>query len=165
MNLAPFKVDLLVVLGALAVISAACAAGTTSVPTARLIPFGTWGGDSGGLIVGDSSAHLHVGCTFGDILGRITVDPQGRFDVAGTYMLRAYPVTVGPAVPARFTGRITGTTITITATVDDTVEHRTVVRGPVSVTLGVAPRLDPCPICRRPSIPLSARSSAWWSGR
>jgi hypothetical protein len=38
----------------------------------------------------------------------------------------------------------------MTVTVADTVEHRTVVRGPVVVRLGDAPRLGPCPICRRP---------------
>ena len=36
------------------------------------------------------------------------------------------------------------------ATVNDTIAHQTVVRGPVSVRLGVEPRLVPCPICRRP---------------
>jgi len=59
-------------------------------------------------------------------------------------------VTVGPSVPARFTGTIDGDRVTITATIDDTVEHRTVVHGPVSVRLGVEPNLGPCPICRRP---------------
>jgi hypothetical protein len=128
----------------------ACAAGTTGVPTDRLIPLGTWGGDDGGLIVGDTSMHLHVGCTFGDVSGRVTVDAGGQFDVAGSYMLRAYPIAVGPTVPARFTGRISGTTLTITATVDDTVTHQTVVRGPVSLRLGTEPHLANCPICRRP---------------
>jgi hypothetical protein len=144
--------ELLVVLtAALVALVGACAAGTTSVPSDHLIPLGTWGGDDGGLIVGDTSMHLHVGCTFGDVSGRVVVDANGRFDVAGSYMLRAYPITVGPAVPARFTGRIDGTRLTITATVNDTVAHQTVVRGPVSLTLGEEPRLANCPICRRPS--------------
>jgi hypothetical protein len=127
---------------------------TTRVPSDGLIPLGTWGGDSGGLIVGDTAMHLHVGCTYGDASGRVTVDRNGRFDIAGSYMLRAYPITIGPAVPARFTGQLDGETITITATVDDTVTHTTVVRGPVTVMLGVDPRLGPCPICRRPVVTL-----------
>jgi hypothetical protein len=127
---------------------------TTRVPSDGLIPLGTWGGDSGGLIVGDSAMHLHVGCTYGDASGRIAVDRSGHFDVAGSYMLRAYPITIGPSVPARFTGQLDGATITITATVDDTVTHTTVVRGPVTLTLGVDPRLGPCPICRRPVVTL-----------
>jgi hypothetical protein len=127
---------------------------TTRVPSDGLVPLGTWGGDSGGLIVGDTAMHLHVGCTYGDASGRIAVDRSGHFDVAGSYMLRAYPITIGPSVPARFSGQLDGETVTITATVDDTVTHTTVVRGPVTVTLGVNPRLGPCPICRRPVVTL-----------
>jgi hypothetical protein len=131
-----------------------CSAATPVVPADLRLPLGTFGGDSGGLIVGDTAAHLHVGCTFGDISGRVAVDASGRFDVAGSYMLRAYPITVGPSVPARFTGHIDGNRIVVTATIDDTVEKRTVVRGPVSLRLGVEPRLANCPICRRPIVTL-----------
>ena len=130
----------------------ACSTAGPLVPADRLVTLGTFGGDSGGLIVGDTALHLHVGCTFGDVSGRVPVDADGRFDVAGRYTLRAYPITVGPEVPARFTGSIDGDRIVITATIDDTVEKRTVVRGPVSLRLGVEPRLGPCPICRRPVV-------------
>ena len=65
-------------------------------------------------------------------------------------MLRAYPIAVGPSVPARFVGRLDGSTVIVTVTVDDTVQHQTVVRGPVIVRYGDEPRLGPCPICRRP---------------
>ena len=64
-------------------------------------------------------------------------------------MLRAFPITVGPPVPARFTGRVVDKVATITVTVDDTVQHQTVVKGPVVVSLGQTPQLGPCPICRR----------------
>jgi hypothetical protein len=100
------------------------------------------------MIVGDTAMHLHIGCTYGDVSGRVPVT-GGRFDVSGTYTLRAYPIAIGPAVPARFVGRIIGASATITVTVDDTVQHQTVVRGPVAVTYGEQPRLGPCPICRR----------------
>ena len=83
---------------------------------------------------------------------KAAVGPDGRFDVAGSYLLRAYPVTVGPTVPARFVGRVTGATATVTVTVNDTIERRVVVRGPVTVRLGETPSLGPCPICRRPVI-------------
>ena len=129
-----------------------CAAAVPVVPADLRIPLGTYGGDSGGMIVGDTAMHLHIGCTFGDVSGRVPIDANGRFDVAGSYTLRAYPITIGPAVPARFTGTIDGDHVVITATIDDTVEHRSVVHGPVSVTLGVDPRLGPCPICRRPEL-------------
>ena len=143
-----------------AVASLACAAASPVVPADLLLPLGTYGGDSAGLIVGDTAMHLHIGCTFGDVSGRVPVDASGRFDVAGSYTLRAYPITVGPAVPARFIGTIDGNRVVVTATIDDTVEHRTVVHGPVSVTLGEEPKPGPCPICRRPVVTrwLSMRS-------
>lgn len=121
-------------------------------PPDGLIPLGNYGGDSAGMIVGDTATHLHIACTYGDVSGRIAVDASGRFDLSGSYMLRAYPITRGPSVPARFVGRLVGNRVTVTVTVNDTVEKQTVVRGPVTVRLGDAPRLGPCPICRRPVI-------------
>ena len=109
---------------------------------------GTWGGNGAGMIVSDTSMHLHVGCTYGDVSGHVTV-VNGQFDVQGSYMLRAYPIAVGPTVPARFTGTVVGKTATITVTVNDTVQHQTVTKGPVVVTQGETPQLGPCPICRR----------------
>lgn len=133
-----------------------CASASPVVPADLRLPLGTFGGDSGGMIVGDTAMHLHIGCTFGDVSGRVPVDASGRFDVAGSYMLRAYPITVGPSVPARFTGSIDGDRIVVRATIDDTVAGATVVRGPVSVRLGVEPKLGPCPICRRPVVTLGS---------
>ena len=161
----------ILIVGAVALASA-CAAGAIGIPADHLIPLGTWGGDDGGLIVGDTSMHLHVGCSFGDVSGRVTVDADGRFDVVGSYMLRAYPIAYGPTVPARFVGPLDGSRLTITATVDDTVTHQTVVRGPVTLTLGVEPRLANCPICRRPGVSraaleraLRAMRTTSWSSR
>jgi len=133
--------------GAIVAILLGCSGGTLS-PFNGDLAIGTWGGDAAGMIVSDTSMHLHIGCTYGDVSGRVAV-ANGAFDVSGSYLLRAYPVAVGPTMPARFTGTVTGKVATITATVDDTVQHQTVVKGPVVVTLGVTPRLDPCPICRR----------------
>jgi hypothetical protein len=149
-TLSPHRLLVLVVTAVAAVALLACAAAVPVVPADLRIPLGTYGGESGAMIVGDTAMHLHIGCTFGDVSGRVPVDAAGRFDVAGSYTLRAYPITVGPSVPARFTGTIDGNRVVITATIDDTVEHRTVVQGPVSLTLGVEWRNPPCPICRRP---------------
>ena len=111
------------------------------------LPTGTWGGDSAGMIVDDNSTHFHVACTFGDVSSRIFVNSGGFFDVSGSYVLRAYPITVGPSLPARFVGQINGLAVTLVVIVNDTVMHQTVTRGPVRVTLGQDPRLGPCPIC------------------
>ena len=128
----------------------ACASADTLVSADGLLPLGNFGGDNAGMIVGDTATHLHIGCTYGDISGRIALDQNGRFDVAGSYMLRAYPIAVGPAVPARFVGRLQGSTVVVTVTVNDTVAKAIVVKGPASVTYGVEPKDMPCPICRRP---------------
>jgi len=133
--------------GAGVVVVLGCSGATLS-PFNGELALGTWGGDAAGMIVSDTSMHLHVGCTNGDVSGRVAVS-NGAFDVSGRYLLRAYPIAVGPTMPARFTGTVAGKIATITATIDDTVQHQTVVKGPVVVTLGVTPRLDPCPICRR----------------
>jgi hypothetical protein len=118
------------------------------------LALGTWGGDSAGMIVSDTAMHLHIACTYGDVSGRVPVNENGDFDVTGSYTLQAYPIVVGPSLPARFVGRLDDNqvTLTVTVTVNDTVEHQTVVRGPVQVTLGDDPRLGPCPICRRPIV-------------
>ena len=146
--------------GSLLVSLLACGASSSTLPTFDgNLPLGTWGGDSAGLIVGDTALHLHIACTYGDVSGRIAVDASGNFDVEGSYMLRAYPVAIGPAVPARFRGHLDGGTVTVTVTVDDTVMHQTVTRGPVVAKYGDAPRLGPCPICRRPVISAGVQSA------
>lgn len=114
------------------------------------LAIGTWGGDNAGVIVVDSLAHVHVGCTYGDFPGRVALDAAGRFSMAGSYLLRAYPVAVGPTMPAQFSGRLEGTTLTFTVTVTDTIENKVAALGPATVILGKEPRMGPCPICRTP---------------
>ena len=69
----------------------------------------------------------------------------------GSYMMRAYPIAVGLAVPAHFSVQLTGNALTAIATVHDTAQKKTVVRGPMTLMLGVEPRTANCPICRSPS--------------
>lgn len=110
---------------------------------------GTWGADNAGVIVSDTTAHVHVACTFGDFPMPVTLDSEGRFTVTGTYVLRAYPVFVGPYLPAEYSGRVLGNRLTLSVAVNDTVEKKMVSVGPVTVTLGREPRMGPCPICDR----------------
>ena len=147
---------------AIVAIAAACS-DSLSAPSDGRLPLGTWGGDNTGMIVGDTATHLHIACTFGDVSGRVPLGANGEFDVAGSYMLRAYPITVGPAVPAQFVGRVDGVKATITVTVNDTVEHKTVVLGPVVLTLGATPQMGPCPICRRPVVTQRSWVGRLWS--
>ena len=138
-------------LAALAPIAVATLARCTSSPSlgaGDALTVGTWGGENAGVVVSDSSAHVHVGCTNGSF--PIAQAVSGQFDIAGSYILRAYPVAIGPELPARFTGVVRNGTLTLTVTVDDTVAHTPVVLGPVRVTLGKEPRMGPCPICKTP---------------
>jgi hypothetical protein len=127
----------------------ACNAGRPSIPASDTeLATGTWGGDNAGVIVLDSVSHVHVGCTYGDIKGRVRLDAAHRFAVAGSYLLRAYPIATGPSMPAEFAGAVDGTRLTLTVTVTDTIEHKVVVLGPVTVRLGENARMGPCPICQ-----------------
>lgn len=128
--------------------AAACGGRTAPILAGDRLAVGTWGGENAGVIVGDTVAHVHIGCTFGDLPGPVPLDAAGRFTVQGSYVLRAYPIAVGPSLPARFTGVVDGGTLTLRVTVTDTVQHRVVELGPASVTYGREPRMGPCPICR-----------------
>ena len=111
---------------------------------------GTWGGENAGLIADDTSAHVHIACTFGSVSQGIEPGTGGRFDVPGEYVLRAYPVAVGPSLPARFQGVVTGKNLTLSVIVQDTVADTTVTLGPVRLYLGREPKMQMCPICRTP---------------
>jgi hypothetical protein len=124
----------------------ACDEGVTPASSEKLEP-GTWGGENAGVIVSDSVAHVHVGCTFGNFPLPIALDESGRFSVSGSYVLRAYPVAVGPSLPAHLGGVVRGKEMTLTIAVNDTVQKQAVVLGPITVTLGTDPKLGPCPIC------------------
>src|SRR5437016_4717088 len=71
---------------------------------------------------------------------------DGRFDVPREQNITAHPVDRGIVHPARFRGRILGSSLTLTIQLTDT----TVTLGPVLLTFGKEPRMGPCPICRRP---------------
>ena len=139
----------------LGLLAAACGDGP-GVPTDGLLPLGTWGGKGAGVIVTESVTHVHIGCTLGDIPGRLALDAEGRFSVPGEYVLQAYPVAVGPPMPAVFSGRLQGRRLTITVAVQDTVAHQVVTKGPVTVEYHRDPELGPCPICVVPR-PLMSR--------
>jgi len=118
---------------------------------------GTWGGENAGLIADDTSAHVHIACTFGNVAQAIEPGPGGRFDVPGAYVLRAYPVYVGPSLPARFQGTVLGKVLTLSVVVQDTVADTTVTLGPVQLQLGREPQMGPCPICRTPGARMASR--------
>ena len=131
---------------ALCLVLAGCGQGFD--PPGPTLAVGTWGGEEAGVIVSESGAHVHVGCTSGDIAGEVPLDAEGRFTVDGSYRLRVFPVAEGPSLPAQFSGRVVGRTLTLAVAVDDTVQGGVVALGPVEVVLGREPEMANCPICR-----------------
>lgn len=107
---------------------------------------GTWGGENAGLMADDSSAHVHIGCTYGNVHQQIVPDSSGKFDVPGEHDITAYPVDRGTQHPARFSGRVADGWMTLVVTLTDTA----VTLGPVQLAYGKEPRMGPCPICRVP---------------
>ena len=77
----------------------------------------------------------------GTLVGLTDGESTLRLEASGNFTLEGQHV---------FTGTIDGDRIVVSATIDDTIAHQTVVRGPVSLRLGVEPNMGPCPICRRP---------------
>ena len=131
--------------------------GPETVGLAHGVVVGTWGGENAGLIADDSSAHVHIACTFGNVAQGIEPGMGGRFDVSGEYVLRAYPVYVGPSLPARFQGSVIGRTLTLTVMVQDTTADTTVTLGPVKLLWGREPQMQVCPICRTPGERMASR--------
>ena len=109
------------------------------------VVLGTWGGENAAVIADDTSAHVHLGCTYGQVHQSIIADPAGFFDVPGEQNITAHPVDLGVMHPARFSGRVLHGSMTLTVTLTDT----TVTLGPVKLSYGKEPRMGPCPICRR----------------
>ncbi|HEV8598180.1 MAG TPA: hypothetical protein VGQ69_02360 [Gemmatimonadales bacterium] len=135
---------------ALGLLLTACTESGPFPPADGTLAVGTWGGDNSGVIVTTTEAHVHIGCTFGDMPPDIPLDASGRFTVDGSYVLRAYPIQIGPELPAQFSGRVIGRTLTLAVAVNDTVEKKVVALGPIIVRYGEEPILGPCPICRVP---------------
>lgn len=109
---------------------------------------GTWGGKDAGLIVDDTSAHGHIGCTYGNVHQPIVAGLGGWFDVPGEYNITAHPVDLGVLHPARFTGWTDGRVMLLTVALTDTAVRL----GPVRLVLGQEPGMVICPICRRPRL-------------
>lgn len=130
-----------VALVAAAAVLGPCDPGPTGIANGAVK--GTWGGENAALIADDTSAHVHIGCTYGRIHEPINPTAQGRFEVFGEQNITAHPVDLGVLHPARFHGRVENGRMTLTVSLTDTA----VTLGPVQLTYGKEPRMGPCPIC------------------
>jgi len=96
------------------VFSAAAASGPAirrSCPAPKGV-IGTVGGENGALIVDDTSAHVHIGCTTATSTSSSS-RCEGRFVVPGSKH-HAHPVDRGIFHPAQFSAASVGTSMTLT---------------------------------------------------
>src|SRR5206468_4733335 len=75
---------------------------------------GTSGGDGAGLSADDTGAHVHIGCTYGNVHQPIVADAHGRFDLPGVQDITAHPVDRRIFDPARFSHSVLRHTISLT---------------------------------------------------
>ena len=132
---------------ALGVLGVATCGGGLDPEVGGELAIGSWGGENAGMIVEDTVAHVHVGCTYGNFRLPVAVDDKGRIEAGGEYLLRAYPIAVGPTMPATLTGSLRGDELVFTVAVNDTIAKQRVTLGPATVRLGREAKLGPCPIC------------------
>jgi len=116
------------------------------------ITLGTWGGTNFAVVATDSVIHVHVGCTFGDFTSGTALDATGHFTAEGSYMLHAYPVAMGPSMPAELSGQVIGNTMTFAIAVNDTTAKQVYSLGPGTVVFGKTPVMGPCPVCLIPGM-------------
>lgn len=88
------------------------------------IPVGVWGGQHIRLQVTERGAEIEYDCAHGTIEQSIVLDSEGRFDVKGKHAAQhAGPVRrdeeESGGRPARYTGRISGDTMTLTVILTD----------------------------------------------
>lgn len=109
----------------------------------RLAP-GAWGGDHIRMEVSEAGAALEFDCAHGAIDKPIALDSEGRFDLKATYTVeRGGPVrrdSPPPVRPARYSGRVSGDTLTLTVTLTDTDEDA----GTYTLTRGSEGRVFKC---------------------
>lgn len=97
-------------------LAAAC-----STPTAADLA-GQWGADHVNLTLADTGGTVEFDCAYGSIAPAWTFTPEGRFTASGHYATQGGPQAIQgpPPHPARYEGRLRGSTLTLTITLMDT---------------------------------------------
>jgi hypothetical protein len=111
---------------------------------AKGLRVGTWGGEHISLKATERGVEIEFDCAHAVINRRIVTDRRGRFDVSGTYVEEhGGPVREGErtgSYTVRFTGRITGETMTLTVRRGDAKESI----GTFTLVYGREPELVKC---------------------
>ena len=109
-------------------LSAACA-GAASAPEngatgsgATAVPDGRWGGEHAALEASAAGATIRFDCAHGSTSARLTLDREGRFDLAGDFVKEhGGPIRKNEAEDrrrARYRGRVKDGTMTLTVEVE-----------------------------------------------
>jgi hypothetical protein len=129
--------------GVLAVVAIACASASAS-PAQEGALAGSWGGPHISLELTVDGGHLEYDCAHGTVDGPVVPDREGRFAAAGTHTAEhGGPVREGEEGQgrrARYRGRVSGKTLTLTVTLADSNEEI----GTFTLTRDAAPRLTKC---------------------
>jgi hypothetical protein len=113
-------------------------------PIPTLVQAGTWGGDHISMAVTDGGANIEYDCAHGTIDQPLILDANGHFDATGIHVFEhggpVYANEEPDAHPARYTGQVIGTTMTLTIVTTD--QNRTI--GTFTLTFGKEARVFKC---------------------
>jgi hypothetical protein len=111
---------------------------------AQIVEIGSWGGEQVGLDVTQSGATVEFSCAHGSIEGSLVLDEEGSFTSDGLYFQEhGGPVNekdVTEPVKARYEGKVTGGSMSLTVVNLDTQEKI----GTYSLTFGAAAKITKC---------------------
>ena len=128
--------------------AAACSSSSGTEPLVNpSVLTGRWGGPDVGIdaTVTPVTAHFDF-CAEGTLTTPVLLTPEGRFDVAGTYVRN-----IGPSIQAksaRYVGLARQSSLTVTVFLSEPLGlNNSDVVGPFDLTLGKAgPPIKPCPV-------------------
>lgn len=104
------------------------AKGKTKMNQAKLAaaPTGSWGANGIGIVVEDGGARIEYDCADGEIRGKLMIDGQGNFTANGVHIQQSFGPTrldnPPQEQPARYTGKISGKTMTLKVVLTETKE-------------------------------------------
>jgi hypothetical protein len=129
---------------AVIILVAVLTAATCDIDIAAPEMVGEWGGEHISLSVSLNGSTLEYDCAHGSMVGSITPDRDGNFEITGTHVLEhGGPIQqdeVPDEHPARYEGWTNGTRMTLTVTLTDT----SLEVGTFHLRLGEQARLFKC---------------------
>jgi hypothetical protein len=124
---------------------AACGTDSPTSPGAHLA-VGAWGGDKAQVSFDQTETHVTVNCSAGEFSGNISLDPNGRFTVDGTWNRSVGPILLNGDMPAQLSGQVIGNSLTFAIAVNDTIAKQITSVGPATVVFGKQPTTQVCPL-------------------